>query len=149
MSAFSGIVDANEVGHEAASQPLVMTKFHMPSADEVLSGLPDISSSLPPRASEHMDLDDQREVLKALENAVERAERTAEPSNSFDLKELHASLEQAEVEARSGRRDTKALESVPDLLQQLWSCSSNLLTQAAEFLANKSRDRECISGQFC
>lgn len=83
-------------------------------------------------------------MFRALKNVIENSEAITGAGNSFDLKELHASLEQADADARHGRRDTESLDSVKTILHQLWACNSGLLAQAAEILANGSRDRECL-----
>lgn len=123
------------------SRPSVSSELDLPSVDQVLSGLPDISSILPVQDAT-VDLKDQEAMFRALKNIIEHAEQTSEVGNSFDLKELHASLGQAEEEARLGRRDATTLESVHTTLVQLWSCNSTLMAQAAEILANGSRDRK-------
>ena len=74
--------------------------------------------------------------------AIEQTKRSSEADNSFDLKEVHASLEQANAEAGQGCRDVDALQSAQTILHRLWLCNSGYLTQAAEILANASRDRE-------
>ncbi|KAJ5935649.1 hypothetical protein N7466_005196 [Penicillium verhagenii] len=134
----------NEIntGHgsiQGAGQLSVSSKLDLPSVDQVLSGLPDLSSILPVQDAT-VDLKDQEAMFRALKKIIEHVEPTSEPGNSFDLKELHASLGQAEEEARLGRRDATTLESVHTALIQLWSCNSNLMAQAAEILANGSRD---------
>ncbi|KAJ5810494.1 uncharacterized protein N7503_002712 [Penicillium pulvis] len=121
------------------SWPSVSSELDLPSVDQVLSGLPDISSILPVQDATVYPKD-QEAMFRGLKNIIEHAEQTSEVGNSFDLKELHASLGQAEEEARLGRRDATTLESVHTTLIQLWSCNSNLMAQAAEILANGSRD---------
>ncbi|KAJ6084424.1 hypothetical protein N7486_011224 [Penicillium sp. IBT 16267x] len=138
MASLNGI----NTGHgskQKTSQCSVSSELDLPSVDQVLSGLPDIISILPVQDIT-VDLQDQEAMFRALKQIIEHAEQTSEVSNSFDLKELHASLGQAEEEARLGRRDAKTLESVHTTLIQLWSCNSNLMAQAAEILANGSRD---------
>ncbi|KAJ5778540.1 hypothetical protein N7520_001786 [Penicillium odoratum] len=126
-------------GHESTQDRSFSSKLDQPSVDQVLSDLPDISSSLPVQDTT-VDSQDQEAMFQALKKIIEQAEPTSEVANSFDLKELHASLGQAEEEARLGRRDATTLESVHTTLQQLWSCNSNLMAQAADVLANGSRD---------
>lgn len=103
-----------------SSHSVSTTELDLPSIEQILSGFPEKSTSLPPQ---------NREIVS----------RT-----SFDLKRLHASLEQADADARQGAQDSQSLQSVHAILIQLWSCNSEFLTQAAELLANKSRDREFI-----
>lgn len=131
-------------GHGSAletGQPSVSRELDLPSVHQVLSGLPDISNILPVQDTT-VDPKDQEAMFRALKKTIEHVEQTSEVGNSFDLKELHASLGQAEEEARLGRRDAKTLESVYTTLIQLWSCNSSFMAQAAEILANGSRDRK-------
>lgn len=109
---------------------------------KLLSGLPEGSTSLKPRGTETLDSEDQDKIFHAVKNVIENSETTTGAGASFDLKELHASLEQADTDARHGRRDTESLDSVKTILYQLWACDSGLLAQASEILANASRDRE-------
>ncbi|KAJ5929669.1 hypothetical protein N7454_006619 [Penicillium verhagenii] len=138
MASFNGI-NTDHGSVQGPSQLSVSSKLDLPSVDQVLSGLPDLSSILPVQDAT-VDLKDQEAMFRALKTIIEHVEPTSEPGNSFDLKELHASLGQAEEEARLGRRDATTLESVHTALIQLWSCNSNLMAQAAEILANGSRD---------
>lgn len=123
------------------------TEFDLPSIEQILSGFPEKSTSLPPRNKETVSQQEQEELLRTLKKAIENAERTADSGNSFDLKRLHASLEQADADARRGWQDSQSLQSIHAILVQLWSCNSEFLVQAAELLANRSREREFISGE--
>ncbi|KAJ5180737.1 hypothetical protein N7492_003947 [Penicillium capsulatum] len=115
------------------------SSLELPSVEKVLSELPEGSTSLSPRGAETLDSEDQSKMLRALKNAIENSEATTGTGNNFDLKELHASLEQADADAR-GRRRKESLDSAKAILDQLWNCNSDLLSQAAEILANNSRD---------
>jgi hypothetical protein len=111
---------------------------------QVFSELPELSSSLSDRGAETLTLEEQEKMFRALSAIIENAEAAAEAGNAFDLKELHASLEQADADARRGRRDPESLHSVLKLLNQLWASNSDFLAQAAEILANGSRERELV-----
>ncbi|KAF7712443.1 Uncharacterized protein PECH_003238 [Penicillium ucsense] len=87
-----------------------------------------------------LNLQDQQKMFRALRSIIENAEVGSEPANSFDLKELHASLEQADADARRGRRDPETLQSVLEIIHKLWTSDSEYLALAAEILANGSRD---------
>ncbi|KAJ5389348.1 uncharacterized protein N7496_000416 [Penicillium cataractarum] len=127
-------------GTEAARQPSVPpTGFDLPSVQQVFSELPESSSSLSGRGAETLGLEEQEKMFRALSAVIENAE-AAEAGNAFDLKELHASLEQADADARRGRRDSESLQSVLKMLNQLWASDSEFLAQAAEVLANGSRE---------
>jgi hypothetical protein len=57
---------------------------------------------------------------------------------------LFNSLQSALMEAENSPDDgnLSSLETVPTILSKLWSCRSRYLPQAAEALANGSRNRE-------
>ncbi|KAJ5108795.1 hypothetical protein N7456_005470 [Penicillium angulare] len=139
------------IGNGAAdgmSQPQAsVSTLNLPSVSKVLSGLSDTPSSLEERGTTDLETLDQEEMFRALKNVIERTVETTEAGNTFDLKELHASLGQAEGEARLGSRGAKVLESVHDSLLQLWSCNSQFMAQAAEVIANASRE-ESWRGPF-
>jgi hypothetical protein len=132
-------------GTEAACQQSVQTtSFDFPPVQQIFSELPELSSSLSERGTETLSLEEQEKMFRALSLVFENAENAAEAGNAFDLKELHASLEQADADARRGRRDPESLQSVLEILNQLWVSDSEFLAQAAEVLANGSRERELV-----
>ncbi|KAJ5096233.1 hypothetical protein NUU61_005589 [Penicillium alfredii] len=135
------ISTAQVAGQGAASQSLTpaTSTWELPSVERVFSDLPEFPS-LPPRGTEAIDSQEQQTMFRALQDAIEKAEWTDDSGNSFNLKELHASLEQADADARHGLRDIGALHGVRDILYKLWSANSEYLAQAAEILANGSRD---------
>lgn len=116
-------------------RPVSATGFDLPSVEQVLSSLPEVSTPLPSRGKKTIDLEDQKSMFHLLKSAIENS------GNGFDLKELQTSLEQADADAR---RDPESLKAI---LEQLWSCDSEFLVQAAEILANESRNRESFFGQ--
>lgn len=132
-------------GTEAARQHSVQaTTFDFPSVQQIFSELPETSSSLSDRGSQTLSLDEQEKMFRALSLVIENAENAVETGNAFDLKELHASLEQADADSRRGRRDPESLQSVLKILNQLWASNSEFLPQAAEVLATGSRERELV-----
>ena len=137
----SGEVYTAPAGDSARNAPALASGFDLPSVDQVLQSLPQISTSLLSRDAETIDSDEQKKMFLSLKSVIENAEGTAEAGSSFDLKELHASLEQADADARRGR-NLETLQSVHTTIQRLWSCNSEYLVQAAEILANGSRDRQ-------
>lgn len=145
MASTEGISMAMGAGREAARHHSVQTtSFDFPSVQQILSELPESSSSLSDRGSETLSLDEQEKMFRALSLVIENAENAAEAGNAFDLKELHASLEQADADSRRGRRDAESLQSVLEMLNQLWASNSEFLVQAAEVMANGSRERELV-----
>ncbi|KAJ5824376.1 hypothetical protein N7447_006716 [Penicillium robsamsonii] len=113
--------------------------LELPSAKRILSDLPGVSSSLPPR-TETIESEEQQEMFRELRKVIEKAQEADEAGNSFDLKELHASLEEADANEKCGRRDAEILQSVRATLQKLWACNSEYLVQATEVIADGSRD---------
>ncbi|KAJ5175473.1 uncharacterized protein N7482_001350 [Penicillium canariense] len=141
MASTSGISTSNVAGTEAARQPCVpATSFDLPSVQQMFTELPGSSPSLTTQGTERLDLEAQEKMFRVLKTVIEKADGAAEAGNAFDLKELHASLEQADADARRGRRDPESLKVVLKALEQLWVSNSEFLVQAAEVLANGSRD---------
>jgi uncharacterized phage infection (PIP) family protein YhgE len=115
----------------------------LPPIRDILSHLSgSSSSSLPAQGTEVVELEEQKIMFRALRDVIEKAQEVDEAGNNFDLKELHASLEEAEATTKRGRRDVETLQSVLDTLNKLWTCNSEYLVQATEIIANGSRDRE-------
>ena len=138
---FPGEGSTAQVAADRAASP---SGLDLPSATQLLSEFPQGASSLPARGTETLDPEAQDKLFRSLKNIIENSEGTTATGNNFDLKELHASLEQADSEARHGRRGTESLDTVKTILYQLWAANSGLLVQAAEVLANGSLDREYI-----
>jgi hypothetical protein len=69
-------------------------------------------------------------------------QEAVEDEGSFDVKELLASLELADEEARRGRQNMQTLKRVRGTLDIMWKRKSDYLTRAAETLADGCRDRE-------
>lgn len=139
MSSSSDIYTASTAKYGVTDhRPVSAPGFDLPSVEQVLSSLPEVSTPLPPRGRKTLDLEDQKSMFHLLKSAIENS------GNSFDPKELHAPLEQADADARRGQRDPESLKAI---LDQLWSCDSEFLVQAAEILANESRNRESFLGQ--
>ncbi|KAJ5683159.1 hypothetical protein N7462_006324 [Penicillium macrosclerotiorum] len=141
MSSTAAISTAKVAGAEAARQTSIPAKgFDLPSTKQVFSDLPGSSSSLTAQDTETLKVGDQKKMFHALKAIIERTEETGEAGNSFDLKELHASLELADTHSRRGRRDAESLQSVLTMVEHLWASKSEFLTHAAEVLANGSRE---------
>ncbi|KAJ5788061.1 hypothetical protein N7457_003051 [Penicillium paradoxum] len=136
-----GISTAQQATHGESSQLSILktSDLELPPVEKILSNLSGPLSSLPPR-TETLDLEVQDEMFRGLRDIIEKAQEVDEARNSFDLKELHASLEEADANTRRGRRDAETLQSVNATLQKLWACNSDYLVQATEIIANGSRD---------
>ncbi|KAJ5170622.1 uncharacterized protein N7500_003405 [Penicillium coprophilum] len=137
---FAGISTAQMAVHrEAGNSVSRKTDLDIPSVRQILSDLSEVNSSLPPR-TETIDSEEQQEMLHELREIIEKAQVADEGGKSFDLSELHASLEEADASEKRGRRDAETLQSVRATLQKLWACNSEYLVQAAEIIADGSRD---------
>ncbi|KAF4760106.1 hypothetical protein HAV15_007399 [Penicillium sp. str.  len=136
----AGISTAQLAVHGAAGHSVSKKgELELPPTKKILSDLPEVSSSLPPR-TETIDSEDQQEMFHELRDIIEKAQEVDDAGNSFDLKELHASLEEADANAKRGRRDADTLRSVSATLQKLWASNSEYLVQATEIIADGSRD---------
>lgn len=127
----------------AGPSPTRKPDLDLPVVKKIVSDLSSPSSSLPLR-TETLDLQEQQEMFRGLRDIIEKAQEVDEARNSFDLKVLHASLEEADANTRRGRSDAATLKSVNATLQKLWACNSDYLVQATEIIANGSRDRESV-----
>lgn len=149
MSAAETMSDQSVTGIGAASSHLLpRTEFDMPSIEQILSGFPEKHTSLPPRGEVCISKEEAGNLLRALQTAIEDVQGTTGTGSTFELKELHSSLEQA-PEARSNQKYLENAQQVRNILDQLWESNSEFLTQAAEKLANTSRDCESVSGCPC
>ena len=138
----AGISTAKLAIHEDAGHSVSKEGgFELPSTKNILPDLPEIS--LPPR-TETIDPEVQQKMFRELRDIIEKAQEVDEARNSLDLKELHASLEEADANANRGQRDAGTLRSVSTTLKKLWACNSEYLVQATEIIANGSRDRGSI-----
>lgn len=135
-------VTAGKDGGESAVPSYAPAALELPSIEQTLADLPESSDSLPSRSSDTLAQEEQEKMFRALKHILDNFHGSDESSQSFDLKELHSSLEQADEDARRGQRDVSPLQKVIIILHNLWAANSGLLSQAAEALANGSRDRE-------
>jgi hypothetical protein len=144
MSSHADISTAQS-DHGGASQSVSKKgDWDLPPIKDILSDLSGFSSSLPARGTEDVGSEEQQVMFRALREIIEKAQEVDEAGNNFDLKELHASLEEADAMTKRGRRDAETLHSVVDTLNKLWTCNSEYLVQATEIIANGSRDRESM-----
>lgn len=130
LNAANGAASSQSVRHRGPG-------LDLPSIEKIISSFPEKPPSLPPRGKVTLSEQKQEQLLDALKKAIATFRGEADVGNGFDLKELHASLEQTDANYN--------LPSVPIILDQLWQCNSELLIDAAETLANESRDRESLS----
>lgn len=114
-------------------------ELEFPAVKTILSEFTDSASSAPERGHLSLQPEEQDEMFRALQDVLRKAE---ENEGNFDVQELVSSLEQADADSRRGQRRLKALEGVSSTLDKLWQSRSHYMAQAAEALANGSRDRE-------
>lgn len=133
---------AGKDGSQLAASSFAAAALELPSIEQILAELPELSNSISPRSSDTLSQEEQENMFRALKNILDNFNVSNESSQSFDLKELHSSLEQADEDARRGQRDVSPLQNVNTILYKLWAANSGLLIQAAEALANGSRDRK-------
>ncbi|KAK2760313.1 hypothetical protein FQN54_002381 [Arachnomyces sp. PD_36] len=101
------------------------------------SDLPTSPPAAPPRGGQKLSPEEEEDMFRSLQNIFTQAE---EDEGSFNVQELLASLEQADEDARRGRKNLRALSGVRGILERLWSSGSEFMARAAETLANGSRD---------
>lgn len=101
---------------DGLSRHAASSQLELPPVGQLISDL----SPYPPSlacGTETVDTEEQKELFQTLQNAIHKAES-------------------------SGQIDVESLQSVRSILYKLWSCNSLHLIQAADLLANGSRDRE-------
>ena len=107
-------------------------RIKLPSIEEVFSEFTAPHSFLFPRGTETFNVEDQRNMFESLQAFVKKI-------HTEGFHELQDSLRQR---TKSGGYDVETLEDVRVALVHLWTCNSEYLAQAAELLANQSRDCE-------
>jgi hypothetical protein len=80
-------------------------------------------------------------MFRALKEVLSKTEGNVDV---FDVQELRDALESADTAAQEGRRGPQLLEGVAAILQKLWQSESRYMVEAAEALANASRDRTSL-----
>lgn len=96
--------------------------------------------SAPHRDGPKLPKEEEEEMFRALQAIFQTAEEEEEEEN-FDVKGLLNALGEANEDARLGQRNMNILKGVRDNLGLLWRSGSDYMVQAAEVLANGSRDR--------
>ncbi|EED18349.1 GTP binding protein, putative [Talaromyces stipitatus ATCC 10500] len=99
-----------------------------------LTGLKSLSSS---NESEVIPAEEQDQMFRALQRVLSKTEGD---EDAFDTRELRNALESADVAAQEGQRGPQLLGGVAAILQKLWQSESQYLVEAADALANASRD---------
>ncbi|KAJ5605043.1 hypothetical protein N7510_010197 [Penicillium lagena] len=107
----------------------------LPPVEQITSDLSPSPPSLT-KGTATIDPEEQKNMFRNVQNIIQKADE----GTSYDLKGLHASLEQADADSQRGGRSVESLGEVRTILYKLWSCNSEYLAQTAEVLANGSRD---------
>lgn len=114
----------------------------LPAVESVipdLSNLKSLSSST--EIEEVIPAEEQDHMFRALKEVLSKTEGD---EDVFDVQELREALDLADTAAQGGRRGPQLLGGVAAILQKLWQSESRHLVEAAEALANASRDRTSI-----
>lgn len=115
----------------------------LPSVESVIPDLTDLKSLSSSKGIEEViPAEEQDQMFRALKQVLAKTERD---EDVFDVQELREALESADTAAQEGRRGPQLLGGVAAILQKLWQSESRYLVEAAEALANASRDRTSIT----
>ena len=100
-----------------------------PSLDVIISSLAPSPPAAAPSGSESLPLEEQEALLSALQDTLRNAEAGGQITKASDAQDSTSS-------AQVG----PDFETVRGILDKLWACGSHLMVQAAELLANGSRN---------
>ncbi|GAB1209556.1 hypothetical protein APSETT445_008337 [Aspergillus pseudonomiae] len=101
-----------------------------PSLSQIISSLAPMPPGLAPAVSEPLPLEEQRALFDTLEKTLRMAETRYQPSLTAQAEEDNLSFKQVDA----------LFEGLQDTLCRLWTCRSSFMVQAAEALANGSRN---------
>jgi hypothetical protein len=124
---------------QASIQTQPSKELEFPAVKTILSALIGPAQSAPERVPLSLQPEEQLEMFRALQDVLLKAE---ENEGTFGVHELLSSLEQAEVDSQGGQRNRNSLQAVSSTLDKLWQSRSQYMVQAAQALADASRDRE-------
>lgn len=114
----------------------------LPTVESVIPDLTKLESLSPSTETEEViPAEEQGQMFRALKEVLSKTEGNVDV---FDVQELRDALESADTAAQEGRRGPQLLEGVAAILQKLWQSESRYMVEAAEALANASRDRTSI-----
>lgn len=119
--------------------------IELPTVQEILSESTVSSPAAPARDGQQLQSEEQEDMFRSLEAIFREADAN---EGNFQVKELLASLDEADAGAKRGQRNLQALEGVRAILDRLWYSRSDYMARAAELLANGSRDREMVSAPY-
>jgi hypothetical protein len=114
----------------------------LPAVESVIPDLTNLESLSPSTETEEViPAEEQGQMFRALKEVLSKTEGNVDV---FDVQELRDALESADTAAQEGRRGPQLLEGVAAILQKLWQSESRYMVEAAEALANASRDRTSL-----
>ncbi|KAE8374305.1 armadillo-type protein [Aspergillus bertholletiae] len=134
-----GMLPSNEVNAmrntvEQSSMPIAQIPdkngMKCPTLSQIMSSLPPIPAALEPGVSMPLSLEEQRTLFDTLQEALKMAETRYQTSRAAEADEGNPFFKQANT----------LFEGLQDILYQLWTCKSRFMVQAAEALANGSRN---------
>ncbi|KAE8326087.1 armadillo-type protein [Aspergillus sergii] len=101
-----------------------------PSLDQIISSLAPMPPALAPGVSMPLSLEEQQTLFDTLQEALNMAETRYQTSLAAEAEGDYPSFKQVNV----------LFEGLQDILYRLWTCRSSFMVQAAEALANGSRN---------
>ncbi|KAB8212882.1 hypothetical protein BDV33DRAFT_197196 [Aspergillus novoparasiticus] len=101
-----------------------------PSLDQIISSLAPMPPALAPGVSMPLSLEEQQTLFDTLQEALNMAETRYQTSLTPEAEGDYPSFKQVNV----------LFEGLQDILYRLWTCRSSFMLQAAEALANGSRN---------
>ncbi|KNG80814.1 GTP-binding protein [Aspergillus nomiae NRRL 13137] len=128
--------EANAMRNSMKQSSLPITKIQgnecmeYPSLSQIISSLAPMPPGLAPAVSEPLPLEEQRALFDTLEKTLGMAETRYQPSLTAKAEEDNPSFKQVDA----------LFEGLQDTLCRLWTCRSSFMVQAAEALANGSRN---------
>ncbi|GAM33289.1 hypothetical protein TCE0_003f00084 [Talaromyces pinophilus] len=111
--------------------------IELPAVETVVPDLTDLKSLSSSETEGVVPVEEQDQMFRALKEVLSKTEGD---EDVFDVQELRDALESADTAAQEGRRGPQLLGGVAAILQKLWQSESRYMVEAAEALANASRD---------
>ncbi|PGH11454.1 hypothetical protein AJ80_07134 [Polytolypa hystricis UAMH7299] len=140
----SGPISKGPAHGQGPAKPMAATEpddvLNDPSSDSLpLKSLPEDSPPpcAPARDGEKLSKEAEEKMFRALQEIFREAE---EEEDNFDVTDLLAALEVADDQSKRGRQNPQVLKGVRMALDKLWRSGSDYMAQAAEVLANGSRN---------
>lgn len=115
--------------------------IELPAVETVVPDLTDLKSLSSSETEGVVPVEEHDQMFRALKEVLSKTEGA---EDVFDVQELRDALESADTAAQGGRRGPQLLRGVAAILQKLWQSESRYMVEAAEALANASRDRTSI-----